>query len=161
MVSKGATAVWEPLTGYASHNHNVLGSIDEFFFMDIAGIKAPTRAGTDRGYRRIRIKPALVDELDYVRATTQSVRGEISTRWERDCDSLLLRVSIPVNSEAEVYLPKVECADLLVEENGDPVWKERRFVGRKEGLEEMSEEEGFIVAALGSGSYIFHLKPSR
>jgi hypothetical protein len=100
----GATTLteqWDPRQG-SSWNHFMMGQIDEWFFRSLAGIDIRT---THRDGQKIVIRPAVVGDLSYVKATTRTLHGAIATDWTRSGNDFRLNVSIPVGDSAEVYLP--------------------------------------------------------
>jgi alpha-L-rhamnosidase len=74
------------------------------------------------------IKPEVYGKLLYARATLRSAMGLIESGWTREEDgSLLVKVTVPFHSEAELYLPDAETAKvngldgLSAEQSGDKV----------------------------------------
>ena len=88
--------------GDASLNHPSMGSISAWMMKSLAGINIATDAVA---FERIVIKPSFIKELNYVKASHQSVRGAIASQWERKGDMIELRVVIPANTTATVVLP--------------------------------------------------------
>jgi hypothetical protein len=87
--------------------------------------------------RRLRVPgPGLVGGgLTHARASYDSIRGRIESDWKIEGGRFELSVSIPVNSEALVYVPgKLEESD---------------------GASVLREEEGSTVLSVGSGRYRF------
>jgi hypothetical protein len=103
-IKMGATSLaefWDAKrTG--SHNHFMLGHITEWFYKDLCGIDSDP---TGPGFKRIIIKPSPVGDLKWARASYNSPHGTIVSRWERDEDEFKLRVTIPANTTATVYVP--------------------------------------------------------
>jgi len=100
----GATTLteqWDPRMG-ASWNHFMMGQIDEWFFASLAGIQANPN---NPGMQHFVIKPEVVGDLKFVKATTETLYGKISVEWKRDGSNFTLNVIVPVNCSAEVYLP--------------------------------------------------------
>ncbi|MCH5312313.1 MAG: family 78 glycoside hydrolase catalytic domain [Prevotella sp.] len=96
----GATTLteqWDPRNG-TSWNHFMMGQIDEWLFRTLAGIR---QQDGSVGMRHLLISPTLVGDLQYVRAKTQSLYGEISV----DCSRTEITVSIPVGCDATIQLP--------------------------------------------------------
>lgn len=96
----GATTLteqWDPRQG-SSWNHFMMGQIDEWLFKTLGGIQ--NQPGT-HGMRHLLIQPALVGDLQYVKASTASLYGRISVH----CTRTSLTVEIPVGSDATVVLP--------------------------------------------------------
>ncbi len=86
----------------ASQDHFMLGQINEWFFHDLAGIQRDESAP---GFKKIIIKPAVVGDLTFARASYDSINGKITSAWKRDGSEFTLDVTIPDNTSATVYLP--------------------------------------------------------
>ena len=100
----GATTLteqWDPRQG-ASWNHFMLGQIDEWFFASLAGIQTDPK---QPGMKHLIIKPEPVGDLKYVKASTQTLYGKVAVEWTKEGSSFKLKVTIPVNSSADIYLP--------------------------------------------------------
>jgi alpha-L-rhamnosidase len=103
-LKQGATALAESWTAQrgASQNHFFLGHITEWFYRDLAGIQPDESAP---GFKHIVIKPQPIEELTWVEATYESVHGPIAVRWDRKEGKFVLKVSIPANTTATVFVP--------------------------------------------------------
>ena len=88
--------------GDASLNHPSVGCISAWMMKSLAGINIAPDAVA---FEKIVIKPAFIKELNYVKASHQSIRGAISSQWERKGSVIKLRVVIPANTIATVELP--------------------------------------------------------
>lgn len=100
----GATTLteqWDPRMG-ASWNHFMLGQIDEWFFASLAGIQIDPK---QPGMKHLIIKPEPVGDLKFVKASTQTLYGKVAVEWTKEGNTFKLKVIIPVNSSADVYLP--------------------------------------------------------
>lgn len=100
----GATTLteqWDPRRG-ASWNHFMMGQIDEWFFGSLAGIKASTKAP---GMQHFIIKPEIVGDLKFVKASTQTLYGKIAVDWKLDGKNFSISVNVPANCSADIYLP--------------------------------------------------------
>jgi len=136
-LAKGATSLTEAWDAGrdSSQNHFMLGQIQEWFYHDLAGIQnAPDSAG----FKEIVINPQPVGDVTWVKASYNSIRGKISSDWKRDGGKFTLKVSIPANTTATVYIP-VHSAS-----------------GTKcEGATFLRMENDRAVFAIGSGDYTF------
>jgi alpha-L-rhamnosidase len=113
MVEHGATTVWERWDGWTdergfqsawmnSLNHYSLGSVGEWLYRFVLGIElAPGAAGFDR----LVLRPHPGGALSYAGGSYHSVRGTISSRWERSGGRFALRVEVPPNVTASVRVP--------------------------------------------------------
>lgn len=107
MLSKGATTIWERweyLTGDAmnSHNHPMMGSIGSWFYKYLLGLVPDF---DDPGFSTFTVKPCYPDGLDYASGSLKTVKGKISVSWERKGRSVSLKLTVPGNSTAVVYVP--------------------------------------------------------
>jgi alpha-L-rhamnosidase len=138
MLGNGATTLWEswdfPETG-PSRNHPMFGSIDEWFYRSLLGINA-----TSPGFATVRIKPQPAGDLTWAKGSYASVRGTIYSDWKKENNNFRLRVIIPANTKAEVWIPAKENA--AVTEKGQTI-KVSRY------------ENGYAVIESGSGEYEF------
>ena len=152
-ISKGATTVWESFEDNShSLNMKMFGSTEKFFYKDLAGISPASP-----GYQRIRIKPRPVGDLTYAKASVKTVRGLVSSHWERKGNSLSLRVVIPVNTSAKVSVPKIGLKKGVVKEGTRAIWKDGKFVKGASGITAGSESEKYVTFDVGSGSYVFRI----
>jgi alpha-L-rhamnosidase len=118
MVARGVTAITESWTG-GSLNHPALGGIGDWFYASLAGIRPDPTAP---GFRRIIFQPDIGCGLQFARAEYESVRGKIVSDWRIRDGSLLLRIVVPVGSEAKVIFPQGNETKILVPEGavGEP-----------------------------------------
>jgi alpha-L-rhamnosidase len=82
-----------------SFNHYSLGSVGQWLYEHVAGIRAATP-----GYGHVVIAPE-PGGLEWARAEYRSVRGPISSAWRRQGETLTLEVEIPPNVTATVIVP--------------------------------------------------------
>ena len=137
-IERGATTLWESWTGNDSHSHPMFGSVCAWFFQGLGGINPdPVRPG----FKHTIIKPAIVNELDYVKTTYPSVYGDIQSKWELSAGDLKLTVSIPPNTSASVFVP------------GDNI----KF-GKGSNLAPSGVENGFSRFEVASGEHTFFSK---
>ena len=162
MVKKGSTTLWERWGGYKffgpemnSLNHIMFGTVDEFFYRDLAGIKPASP-----GYKRVAIKPHILGDLDNASASVETVRGLVSSKWVKDGNALTLEVSIPANTKCEVHIPKMGLEDVTVKEGDKTIWKEGAFSGGVCGITNATESEEYVTFEVGSGSYRFDVSSS-
>jgi len=106
--------------GARSHNHAFRGTIDDWMYQYLAGIKA-----TSPGYETISIKPYPVGELTYANASIKTPLGDASSSWKRSADGFELEVQIPVGATADIYVPMLGLtsvtadADVVALDNAD------------------------------------------
>ena len=159
MIRKGATTIWERweyLTagGMNSHNHIMFGSVDAWFYKVLAGINVDL-AGP--GFQRIIIKPYIVGDLKYVSASLKTIRGMVSSSWIKRRSSLILNVTLPFNSQAKVYIPKMKLEKIIVKEGKKPIWRNGSYLESIAGITGGSEDDEYVTFNIGSGSYSFEI----
>lgn len=145
MIEKGATTLWEHWDfsdNTFSHNHPMFGSVSEWFYRHLAGIRPANDAV---GFNKIIIQPQ-VTSLQYASGSYQSVLGVVSSKWKLENGKFILEVSIPVNASAEIYLPAKKMTQ--VTEGGKPVVAVN-------GIKKMTEKDEQVVISTGSGTYTF------
>ena len=153
-VLKGATTLWENFE-YSPHwslNMKMFGSVEKFFYKDLAGISP-----SGPGYKQIAIKPHIVGDFTSASASIETVRGMASSSWEKTGESLALEVSIPVNSQAKVSVPKMGLEDITISEDGKTIWENGSYISGVAGITASSESAQYIAFDVGSGSYSFKL----
>jgi len=96
----------------------MLGQITEWFYHDLAGIASDPDGP---GFKKIIINPQPVGDVSWSRASHDSVRGKIVSDWKRTGNKFTLRVSIPPNTTARVFVPSK--AGAPVKEGNVPVEK--------------------------------------
>ncbi|MEU3617917.1 family 78 glycoside hydrolase catalytic domain [Streptomyces sp. NPDC006872] len=116
-IGRGATSLWETWdTLYLSKDHHYSSTILTWYYQGLAGISP-----TEDGYRAIRIRPYVPtvqgtssvppaadvqSALDHVEGRIDTVRGTVASRWHRRADGRIrLTVTVPYNTEAEVWVP--------------------------------------------------------
>jgi alpha-L-rhamnosidase len=111
MVDLGATTIWERWDSMlpdgtvnpgdmTSFNHYALGSVADWLHRVVAGL-----APAEPGYRRIRVAPRPGGGLTSASARHLTPYGEAAVGWELAPDALVVRVTVPVGSTAELDLP--------------------------------------------------------
>lgn len=124
-VKMGATTIWErwnsvlpdgtiSSTGMNSLNHYAYGSIVEWIYQYVAGIRPVEKCP---GFRMVRIEPIVSWELQSVKAECKTPAGTYRSSWEI-LDEYHLRLSffVPFGGMAEVVLPSVQ----------EEIWKEKK-----------------------------------
>jgi alpha-L-rhamnosidase len=102
-LSRGETAwpeYWDD--NCPSRIHTCYTGIASWFIKALGGIRENPN---QYGYQSFVIKPALVGNLTFAEARTQSLYGTISSRWEKNGGLIQMNIAIPVNSTATVYVP--------------------------------------------------------
>lgn len=135
----GATTMWEEWGAESrSHDHAFLGTVVDWQYQQVAGIQSAAP-----GFRKVKIQPYPMDGLDQAAAHVESPRGTVASSWTRDADSFTLKVTVPVGSTADVYVP-VRAGEVAV--------------GPK-GSQASPTANGFQKFTVGSGEFQFVAAP--
>ncbi|HEY0679422.1 MAG TPA: family 78 glycoside hydrolase catalytic domain [Chitinophagaceae bacterium] len=149
MTENGASTIWELWNGNTanpqmnSQNHvMLLGDLMIWLYENVAGIRSDE---TDIAFKKIIMKPEIIDGLDHVKASYVSLHGLIKSEWSRNRESGDFRwsITIPPNTSAMVYIPAV---------SNDQV----RVTGKSAGETQNSfvKMDGrYAVYEFGSGQY--------
>lgn len=122
-INLGATTIWERWnslledgtcsgTGMNSMNHYAYGSIVEWMYRNLCGLRPHEDAP---GFRKVRIQPDRPRDFTNVHMSFASPVGEYIIDWELKGKTFALTCQIPFNAEAELILPD---APKTVEMNG-------------------------------------------
>ena len=123
-----------------SYNHYAFGSVIAWVYRYAAGIDTTL---SRVGFKEIVIHPHLDSRMPSAGAEYDSAYGKIVSDWKgTPAGPFSLRVVIPANTSAKVFLPA--SAGAHVTENGEPVTTQ-------------SEGEANVVQ-VGSGTYNFEVK---
>ncbi|TWT97710.1 Bacterial alpha-L-rhamnosidase [Botrimarina colliarenosi] len=150
MASQGATTIWELWNGDTadpamnSGNHVMLiGDLVTWLYEDLAGI-APAQPG----FRRIEMRPQMVEGLDGARASYRSPYGQIKSEWRRDNGAIAWRIVVPPGTTADVHLPTADAS--AVTEGGAPL-------GKADGIGAARILGGRVGVEVASGAYEFRI----
>lgn len=130
-----------------SFNHYAFGSICEWMFENMAGIKE-----TSPGFKTFLIQPEPMNvTINSLKASYRSVFGTITSAWQKKGDLITMTIEVPVNTTATVCLPPTPTNNItfngkaLVASTVKPKWINRR-------------EQNTVT--VGSGKYVLSYKKS-
>jgi alpha-L-rhamnosidase len=147
MIANGATTLYEtwayPDT-VCSQNHPMFGSISEWFYKSLLGInsKAP-------GFTKFEIKPQPAGDQIWAKGYYDAITGRIVSDWKIEGVRFYLKVSIPANTTAIVYVPSL---------SGKPVMESDQPANKSSGLKFIEYRDGYAAFEAASGSYSFESK---
>jgi alpha-L-rhamnosidase len=112
-IAKGATTIWERWDGIRpdgqfqdpgmnSFNHYSFGSVGEWMYGTVAGIELDE---ANPGYKRFVVRPRPGGGLTSAKGSLDSMHGPIVSDWTLAAGVFTLRVTVPVNTTAVIYLP--------------------------------------------------------
>ncbi len=136
----GATTVWEHWDGLKpdgtmwspamnSFNHYAYGAVGDWLYRVVVGLRADE---ADPGYHHAIIAPLPGDRLTHASASLETGYGTVKSAWERQGDTVTLRVQVPVNAAATIILePGAESpeSDLTFSRSGEGRYEARAGSG--------------------------------
>ena len=125
-VTMGATTIWERWDGIKpdgtfqnegmnSFNHYAYGAVGNWLYTRVAGLQTDPKTP---GYKKIIIKPVITDKLDFAKASLNTMYGLVTSEWKRIESNLELKVTVPVNTSATVFVPSKNDSGYVVHEVG-------------------------------------------
>jgi len=126
-----------------SFNHYAYGAVGDWMVQVVAGIDTDPE---EPGYKHVLIQPRPGGGLTYASASLDTMYGTVSSSWQRDGETLRLRVEIPANTRATIRIPFATTERTT--ESGRPL-------AEAEGITNVTEEDDRVVVDTGSGVYEF------
>ena len=148
-IEQGATTLWEQWDGGASRNHIMFGHISAWFYQVLGGINIDPQA---TGFKHIVIKPQLLGDIKWVRARHESMYGPIESLWDIRDNAFTLKVAIPTNTTATIYVP----SDQQEFVNEGP-----NYIHSGDHVRFVRLEDDYVVFEADSGTYEFSSKLPR
>lgn len=144
-LKRGQTAwpeYWE-VDDVPSRIHTCYTGISGYFMRGVAGIRPdPERPGM----KRFVIKPHLIGDLKWARASSETLYGKITSHWSRSGKVASFDIEVPPNTTAIVHIPAKAGGDVL--EGG-------RELGNAPGVRALETSGGRVIAEVESGIYRF------
>ncbi|MFD2287686.1 family 78 glycoside hydrolase catalytic domain [Pedobacter petrophilus] len=144
MVENGATTIWELWNGNTadpkmnSQNHvMMLGDLLIWYYENVAGIKSDGEA-----FRKIIMKPEMINGLDKVNASYKSIYGLIKSDYTKTVSQFKWNITVPPNTTATLYIPANKRNEV----------SESRNIG---DIKFVKMDNGKAIYEVGSGDYSF------
>jgi len=145
------TTLCEKWSGTVSHNHIMFGSIGAWFYRTLAGININESSS---GKQKILFKPFMPEDMDHVKAWTETIRGIVGAEWRKESNTLTYKVEIPVGCIGEIWLEINEEKSMIIRESGAILWHDRYIKGVS-GVSKVEIKDCHIVISCTSGVYNF------
>ena len=111
-----------------------------WFFEGLGGI-LPDPAKP--GFKHFTLRPGIVKSVDWVNCSYQSPYGRIVSNWKREGNKLVMDITVPANTTADVYLP---------------FWSKSQKVKMNGDVVKYRQDGNFAaVEGVGSGNSIFEV----
>ena len=157
-LANGSTTLLEEWSGEHSHNHQMFGSITEYFYKYLAGIQSPMEDNTAVGYSHIHLQPFIPDSLKAAKATLETMAGTVVSDWKKEKDTFLYQVAVPANTTATVVFTLTGENNQVLSEGKREVWENGSFKEGAPGINSAEEQSGRLRVHIGSGKYAFRLR---
>jgi alpha-L-rhamnosidase len=132
------------IEGEPSRIHTCYTGIAGYFIKAIGGIRPdPTACGM----QRFIIKPQLVGDLTFARATSGTLYGKIVCNWSRHGNTATFEIEVPPNTTATVFIPATSQAE--VREGNGPA-------AAAAGVRALGREGDSAAFLVSSGVYRFY-----
>jgi len=144
MLAHGATTLyesWKYPDTVNSQNHPMFGSISEWFYKSLLGINA-----ISPGFTQFEIKPQPAGDLTWAKGYYDAVIGKINCDWKIEGTHFNLHVTVPVNSNAMIYVPSLP---------GKQVLETGKSALQSAGLKFREYKNNYAVFEAQSGNYFF------
>jgi len=150
-LKQGATSLTEAWDAgrSSSQNHFMLGQLMEWFYHDVAGIICDPEGP---GFKRVIIKPSVVGDLTWAKASYDSIHGPIRSDWKRNAEAFTLDVTIPPGTSATVFVPASSASEIT--EGGAPA-------ASSKGVAFLREDGRTAIYRIQSGTYSFKSRLPR
>ena len=107
---------------------------------------------TSGGFATFDVRPE-TGGLTFAEGTVPTVKGLITTRWEKAADGkFLLTVKVPANTHASIYIPK-PTGKFAITESKKTLWPVSNE--KSPGIIRVSEEKNLIKCDVEAGKYEF------
>ncbi len=157
MIENGATTLWEnwDIQEHDSKNHPMFGSVSEWFYKSVLGIQ---QSDSSVAFSDIVIKPSIVGDLTWAKGSYHSVRGKISSSWERSGSEVNLEVTIPANAKATIYIPVLENALPDIYEGDVQLLSKGKAKDPEPDVKLVRLNSRAAIFTVGSGTYRFKVR---
>jgi alpha-L-rhamnosidase len=160
-IRQGATTTWERWDGWTpekgfqdpgmnSFAHYSFGAVYQWMVENIGGIRSDGPS-----YRHIIMAPQMDGQLTHATTRYDSIRGPIETAWKLQGGRFSMKVTVPANTTATVFLP----ADLRAPSSA--ITEGGRALDGAEGVRLLRREDGRAVLEVESGTYQFAVDPAH
>jgi len=158
-VENGSTTIWERWDSFTkedgfkynaamnSFSHYAFGAVCEWMFGNAAGIVM-----TKPGFETFDIRPEIAPDgmgnngINHLKASVRTINGTIASEWIKADGKLTMKVAVPVNALAHIYVPAKTKAKVLV--NG-------KQLSSSTSVKILGKEDSYVVVEAGSGGYEF------
>jgi virulence-associated protein VapD len=126
-----------------SQNHFMLGQIMEWFYGYLGGIAIDPASPS---FKNILIHPQPVGDVTWAKCAYNSIHGRIAVEWKKADGKFSLKLEVPANTTATVYLPTTDIKTVI---------ESSLAVRKAPGVHFLRQGKDRAVFSVGSGTYQF------
>lgn len=126
MIDRGATTIWETWKesdNIYSNCHPMFGSVTEWFYSWLGGIKPDP---DNPGFRKFTISPFIPADLNFVNCRYRSPFGLIKSDWKKSKNGITFEIAVPQTTSATFRIPVKNNATVVIEDLGN-----KKIISRK------------------------------
>ena len=100
MIDNGATTLWESWKesdNVYSNCHPMFGSVSEWFYRWLAGIRPDAE---NPGFRQFYLEPHIPGDLNYVTCDYNTPHGYIRSNWKKNRETVTYQITVPEETKA-------------------------------------------------------------
>ena len=153
-VTQGATTIWERWDGQKpdgtfqdkgmnSFNHYAYGAVGDWMYRVMAGIDIDAAAP---GYKHVVMQPRPGGGFTSVKASHESLYGEVASAWTLEGSTFTLTTDVPANTHATIRLPGAKSEGVTLD--GKPL-------ATGNGVTDVKPDGQDVTVEVGSGHYAF------
>lgn len=126
-----------------SRIHTCYTGVSSWMMKSLAGIRPDYEKP---GFQSFIIEPIVAGELNYAEASTESLYGTITSKWERTNNQVKYSISIPPNSMAKVILSATDYKNIS---------ESQKDINNANGVKFLYAQNGKVALMVESGKYEF------
>ncbi|MGV8133692.1 MAG: family 78 glycoside hydrolase catalytic domain [Mangrovibacterium sp.] len=145
MIENGATTLWETWKesdDVYSNCHPMFGSVSEWFFRWLGGIRPDPEYP---GFRKFWLTPSVPNGLEQINCTYHSPYGTIVSNWKKENGKVIYQMEIPQGSSAFVTIKREMPQRVQLEKVTDTSFSSTGIEGFPDGVFELNEGQYLIT----------------
>ena len=145
MMAYVATTLWETWResdDVYSNCHPMFGSVSEWFFRWLGGIRPEPEYP---GFRKFWLTPSVPNGLEQINCTYHSPYGTIVSNWKKENGKVIYQMEIPQGSSAFVAVKREMSQKIQLEKPGDRSFNSIQAKGFPDGVFELNEGKYLIT----------------
>jgi alpha-L-rhamnosidase len=148
MLNLGASTLNQTWEGSGDYNHCMFGSVNQFFYRNLAGIHFPH----DHKKRIIEFIPYVPSNMNFVNCKVESIYGVIESNWKKIDGGIQFSLHIPPNTSGifKYLIPSNEFQFYL---NGECIVENNEILHTPSEIVNINIKNQEKIVQLGSGRY--------